>query len=353
MLNFAYPQLLFLLILIPAIAVLYILARKARIRKLMRFGKLSNLKSLMPQVSDYKPAVKLTLLLIALFFVIVALARPWGGVVEQQSSKNGIEVAIAVDASNSMLASATSDPTDASRMTTAKVMMARLIENMTNDKVGLVVFAGEAYTLIPASSDYVSAKSFLNSISPEDMPSQGTNISAAISTAMTTFSKNAEGKAIVLLTDAEELEDENAAVDAVKKARAAGIQVNIIGVGSTDPVVIPYNGSSMIDENGETVRTSLNEALGQKLAQAGGGVYVNASTSDALDVLQRKLREVKHTTLSTSTYAVHNELFVIFALIAIVLLVAETFVSSSKNRLLSKVTFFKKGAMTVKTKKEN
>lgn len=344
MLDFAYPRLLLLLLLLPVFAGMYVWARRARKRKLKKFGNPEILAPLMPDVSSYKPAIKLTLILLALACLIIAAARPWGGIVNTGGKRTGMEVVIAVDASNSMLASATGNDGDASRMTTAKVMLERLIGNMSNDRVGLVVFAGEAYQLIPASSDYASAKSFLNSISPEEIPVQGTDIEAAINVACATFSKDKNvGKAIVLLTDVEELDDPQAALAAVRKAGESGIQVDVIGVGTAEGVRIPYENGYFRDESGEIVHTRLNDELGRQLAKAGGGVYVNAAADNALSVVQRQMRSVRQSTISASTFAVHDELYSYFAVAALILLVAESCISMGKNRWLSKFVFFRRG----------
>lgn len=344
MLDFAYPHLLLLLLLLPLFVVLYLMMRRARRRKLKIFGRPEIIAALMPDVSPYKSAIKLTLLLVALACLIIAAARPRGGVVSSNGNHTGMEVILAVDASNSMLASSTGNPEDASRMITAKVMIERLIGNLTNDRVGLVIFAGEAYQLIPASSDYASVKSFLNSISPDEIPVQGTDIESAIKVAQASFSKDKSvGKAIVLITDVEELDDPQAAVNAVKNAADNGIQVDVIGVGTSDGVTIPYQNGWFRDDSGQVVYTRLNSELGEELAKAGGGVYVNAVSGNALSLLQKQLRSVRRSAMGSASYTVRNELYIYFALAALILICLEAFVSTGKNRLLDKVTFFKRG----------
>lgn len=208
MFTFAYPALLLLLVAVPLLVLLYFLARYARKKKLARFGLPDSLKDLMPEVSKYKPPLKLALEVGALFFIIIALCRPWGGVHATKSEKEGIEVVIAVDVSNSMLASSTSDNSGVSRMRAAKLVLEKMINRLDNDRVGLIVYANDAYTLIPVTSDYVSAKMFLNSIDPTQYENQGTNIAAAIDRAASSFSADKNiGKSIVLITDAEDLED--------------------------------------------------------------------------------------------------------------------------------------------------
>ncbi len=175
MFNFAYPTVLLLLILVPLFVALYAWARYARRKKLKKFGKHDSIMTLMPDASPYKPPVKLTLEMLALSLVILAFARPWGGIKDQKTTKEGIEVVIAMDASNSMLASATDNPDGPDRMRTAKLILEKLINRLDNDRVGLIMYAGSAYTLIPVTNDYVSAKMFLNSIDPTQVADQGTN----------------------------------------------------------------------------------------------------------------------------------------------------------------------------------
>lgn len=343
MLTFAYPLYLLLLLLVPAMWLLYVLARNARRRKLRKFGRLEVLRPLMPMVSKYKPAIRITLSLTAVAALVLAFARPWGGITEQTTSREGIEVVAAIDASNSMLASATDDDGGASRISSAKIMLERMLDGMTNDRVGLVAYAGDAYTLIPVSSDYASAKTFLNTIDPTQIASQGTNISAAINNAAGSFSPgNKIGKAIVLITDAEELENEEEVMAAVKNAHSAGIQVNVVGFGTPDGNVINTPGGLFTNEEGEVVTTRLNEELARKIAQAGGGVYVNGSSPDALQVLQKQLKEVKRSSLSSSNLVSHDELFMYFAAFALILMVVDAFMVDRKNSFLQKFTFFKK-----------
>ena len=215
MFSFAYPKVLILLLLIPLFVALYVWARYSRMKKMRKFGKKESLIGLMPDVSPYKPPIKLTLEMLALAFIIIAFARPWGGIKDQKTTKEGIEVIIAMDASNSMLASATDDPQGPDRMRTAKMTLEKLINRLDNDRVGLIMYAGSAYTLIPVTNDYVSAKMFLNSIDPSQIADQGTNITAALDMAMASFSEDKNiGKAVILITDAEELDDRESVMGA-------------------------------------------------------------------------------------------------------------------------------------------
>lgn len=345
MFSFAYPKLLLLLLLVPLFVALYGWARYARGRKLRKFGNLKVLAPLMPEVSPYKPPIKITLEMIALALIIIACARPWGGVKDEKTVKEGIEVIIAVDASNSMLASSTADEKGIDRMRTAKLILEKLINRLDNDRVGLIVYAGDAYTLIPVTSDYVSAKLFLNSIDPSQIDNQGTNITAAIDMATKSFSEDKKiGKAIILITDAEDLQDPQSVMDAAKIAARNGIQLDVVGLGSTVPVPIPLKrGGYLIDpETGEPVKTALNEDLATEIASAGKGIYVNASNKEALNELDKQLDTVKKTALESSFSAIHDELFAIFVWFALVFIVIDIFVLDRKIGWLDKITFFKK-----------
>ena len=345
MFSFAHTGLLFLLLLIPFFVVLYIWARYARKKKLKKFGRLDVIQSLMPEVSPFKPPLKLAIEMAALFLIIFCLARPWGGVKDEKTVKEGIEVIIAVDASNSMLASSTGDENGPDRMRTAKLTLEKLINRLDNDRVGLIVYAGDAYTLIPVTNDYVSAKMFLNSIDPSQIDNQGTDISSAIRMATSSFSDDKNiGKAIILITDAEDLEDEENVMSTAKQSAKDGIQIDVVGLGSSTPVPIPLKrGGYMMDPfTGERVMTALNEDLAAKIAQAGNGIYVNASNRDALNELDKQLETLKKSSLESNISAVHDELFPIFAVFALALLVLDIFILDRKIGWLDKITFFKK-----------
>ena len=345
MFSFAYPELLFLLLLIPFFVGLFALARYARTKKLRKFGNVKTLQHLMPDVSPFKPPLKLAIEMAALFLIIFALARPWGGVKDEKTVKEGIEVIIAMDASNSMLASSTSDEKGADRMRTAKLMLEKLINRLENDRVGLIVYAGDAYTLIPVTNDYVSAKMFLNSIDPSQLDNQGTDIASAIRLAETSFSEDKNiGKAVILITDAEELQDEEGVMAEAERAAKSGIQIDVIGLGSSVPVPIPQKrgGYMMNPMTGERVMTALNEDLAANIAKAGKGIYVNASNREALNELDKQLDTLKKSSLESNFSAVHDELFAIFAWFALGLLVLDIFILDRKIGWLDKITFFKK-----------
>ena len=350
MFSFGNPEYLYLLLLLPIIVVLFWLARRARSKNLKIFGSRIIFDELMPDVSKYKPWIKLTLELVLIAIIVIILARPRAGSKTEVTKVRGIEVMLCVDVSNSMLASSTDDPKGVSRMQRTKLVMERVIDKLHNDKVGLIVFAGNAYTQMPITTDGVSAKMFLNEISTNMVPTQGTAIGAAIKLAMNSFTDNDKSqKTIIVITDGENHED-----DAVAMARAAkekGIIVNVVGVGTVKGTQIPIgNGQFMKDDSGNIVTTRLNEQMAQDIAVAGGGVYVSGNANNAVSVIDEQLQKMAKTDLKSTVYSHHNEQFPFFAWLALIVVVAYVFVDDSKNSWLRKYNFFTKDNSDEKNK---
>lgn len=341
MFSFANPEYLYLLLLLPVVVLLFMWSRSLRKRRLARYGREQVVKDLMPDVSPYKPFIKLGLELLLLATVVVILARPRAGSSSTTSKVHGIEVMIAMDVSNSMNASSTDNPQDISRLQRSKLIMQKLIDRLEGDKVGLVVFAGNAYMQMPLTGDAASAKLFLNGISTEMAPTQGTAIGAAIDMATNGFSQSKKSqKAVIVITDGENFEDD--AVGTAAQVHKQGIQVDVMGVGSTHGAPIPVQGGYLADDNGEVVTTYLNEKMAQDIASAGGGVYVNGNASDAVETLFETLDKLSKSDLATVSYTQHDEQFPVFAWIAVVLLIALIMLLERKNPWLNRFNFFNK-----------
>ena len=328
------------LITIPVFVIAYIIITKRKQRQLMEFGDPELMAQLMPDASKSRPIVKFTLLIVALALLIVAAARPQYGQQEKTVKRQGIEVMVALDISNSMLA----EDVAPNRLDRAKQMLSKMIDNMTDDKVGLVVFAGEAFTQLPITCDYVSAKMFLNTISPKLIPTQGTAIGAALQTAIRSFGSQESdaGRAIILITDGENHEDDATAV--AKQAQELGIQVFVIGIGKPEgsPIPVPGTNDYIKDRSGQVVVSRLNEEMCQEIAQAGKGAYVRCdNTNTALRALQQELDRIATTDLETTVYADYNEQYQSFLLIALLLLVIDCFILMRQNHRLNRMDLFK------------
>ena len=348
MITFAYPHLLYLLLLLPVVFGLFLGARYSRKRKLMRYGRPEVIAHLMPEVSKYMPWVKMAMSLLIIATLVIMLARPraTGGLeadgAETKMSR-GIEVMICLDVSNSMLASSTDDDRGISRLQRSKHILEKLIDKMTDDKVGLIVFAGDAYTQLPITSDYISAKMFLNSITTDMVPTQGTAIGSAIEMAMNSFTPNDEmGKAIVVITDGENFEDN--AVEVAKRAADAGIQVDVIGLGTARGARIPTGkGTYMLNPmTGEEVVTKHDETTAAEIAKAGKGIYVNGASNSAISAIDDKMDELAKAEFERKSFSPQSEQFPIVAFIALILLVIDCIVVTRKISWLKKYRFFSK-----------
>lgn len=339
--RFANPQYLYLSLLLPAMALLFLIneIRKRRARK--RLGDIRLIGSLMPDLSDSRSVVKFLLLLIAVLAGVIILSRPQFGSKIEDVKKQGVEVIIALDVSNSML----SEDIQPDRLTRAKQAISRLVDNLDNDKIGLIVFAGDAYTQIPITTDYVSAKMFLSTINPDMVPKQGTAIGAAINLGMKSFSPGeGKSKAMIIITDGENHEDDP--VKAAEEAAKAGIVIHTIGIGSTEGVPVPVNINGrkeyLKDINGNTVISKLDEDILKKIAMSADGNYVRASnTNIGLDQIFGDIRKMKKQELESTQYTEYNDQFQIFAAIVLLLLIAEFTVMERKNKRLANIRLFR------------
>ena len=339
MFRFANIEMLWWLITIPVFVIAYVIYTKRKRRQLLEFGDQELITQLMPDASKSRPVWKFSLLIVALALLIVAGARPQYGQKETTVKRQGIEVMVALDISNSMLA----EDVAPNRLDRAKQMLSKMIDNMVDDKVGLVVFAGEAFTQLPITCDYVSAKMFLNTITPSLIPTQGTAIGAALQTAITSFgaAESEAGRAIILITDGENHEDD--AIAAAKKAQELGIQVFVVGIGKPEGSPIPKPGTNdyFKDRSGQVVVSRLNEEMCQQIAEAGKGIYVRCdNTNTAMRALQQGMEHIATAELESTVYADYNEQYQSFVLIALLLIAIEFFILSRKNHKLARMDLF-------------
>ena len=335
MFRFEHPSYLYLFFLLPVFFALFLYAVYIKKRNLKRFGDRKIIRVLMPDASLRKQYLKFGLLLAALALFILVIAGPQFGSKIETVKKQGIEVIICLDVSNSML----SNDISPSRLDKSKQILSRLIDNLNNDKIGLIVFAGDAFIQLPITSDYVSAKMFLSSINPSIVPVQGTAIGAAVNLAIRSFTPDEKTeKTIVLITDGENHEDD--AIGATKAAVEKNIHVNVLGVGSVQggPIPVPGTNGYQRDKEGNMVITRLNEQMCQDIAIAGKGIYARTdNTNNALKALQKELDKLSKSEVESRIYTSYDEKFQIPAWIVLFILVIEFFILDRKNRVLSRV----------------
>ena len=340
MFRFAHIEYLWLLMLIPVFIAGYIVFIQRKKRQLKAFGDPELTAELMPNVSRIRPIVKFGLVLLAFALLVIAVARPQYGQKEKTVKRQGIEVMIALDISNSMLA----EDVAPNRLDRAKQMLSKLIDNMVDDKVGLIVFAGEAYVQLPITCDYVSAKMFLNTITPDLIKTQGTAIGDAIMTCIRSFGEEEKGvsRAIILITDGENHEDD--ALAAAKAATEKGIKVFVAGIGKPDgsPIPVPGTNNFRKDRSGNVVVSKLNEDMCREIAQAGQGIYVRCdNTNTATRAIQKELDNLASSEIETKVYADYNEQYQGFVLLALLILLIDFFIFNRKNKALAKLDLFR------------
>jgi len=337
--RFENPLYLYALAIIPLLALLHYGTNVLRRRRLCKYGDPSLLKPLMPDVSRWRPEVKFWLLTAALAMMIVCLARPQYGTKIDTRKRKGIEAIIALDVSNSMLA----EDVKPSRLAKSKMLLSNLIDNMTDDKVGLIVYAGDAYTQLPITSDYVSAKMFLDNISPAMISVQGTDIARAIELATHSFTQQqGVGRAIFVITDGED--NEGGAVEAARAAQKKGMNVYVLGVGSPEGAPIPMPGSNgyITDNAGNTVVSKLNEDMCREIASAGGGAYIYVdNSSSAQSALQKHVDRLAKVEIESQLYSEFDEHFRDFAWMALVLLIIEILLLARQNHVFGRFRLFR------------
>ena len=337
MFRFEEPTYLYLLAALPLIAILRWVLERKQLKRLKLFGDPTLLRHLMPDVSKMRPVVKFWMLLAAMALIIVMMARPQMGTRISHEKRTGIESIIAMDISNSMLA----EDVTPSRLDRTKMMVENLVDNFTDDKIGLIVFAGDAFVQLPITSDYVSAKMFLSEIEPSLIATQGTDIATAINMAANSFTQQqGVGKAIIVITDGED--HEGGALEAAKAAKKKGMRVYVLGVGSDKGAPIPLgNGDYMKDRTGNTVMTKLNEEMCRQIAEAGGGAYIHVdNNTNAQRQLDSELAKLSKKEIQSTIYSDYDEQFQAFGIIAIILLILEICILESKNPIARRLNIF-------------
>lgn len=341
MFQFAHPKLLYLLAIIPVIIVFFWLSVIRKKALLKEFGDQSVVKELMPDYSSNRPVVKLIFLLLAVAFFILGLAGPEFGSKLEKKKHRGVEIIIALDVSNSMLA----EDIQPSRLERAKQAISKLVDNMQSDRIGLIVFAGEAFTQLPITSDYISAKMFLSNISTNSVPVQGTAIGAAINLAARSFTPDYKGdKAVILITDGENHEDD--ALGAAKAAAEKGITVYAIGMGLPEGAPIPVSGGGqknyLKDGQGNVVISKLDEGMLSQIASAGNGLYIRANnTQMGLNTVFDKIKKMSKAEFESKIYAEYESQFQWPIGIALLLLIFEMFILERKTKWSEKFHLFK------------
>lgn len=326
---FAEPKYLMLLLLIPVFFVIQALVLKFRAKRIRRFGDQALVEKLMPSYSKAKVWLRLSLFAIAFMFFILGISRPQMGAILKEHKTRGAEVMVVLDVSNSMLAQDYSP----NRLERAKLAISRMVDKLRDDRIGLIVFAGNSFVQLPITTDYVSAKMFLSSISTESVPIQGTAMGEAISTALRSFSAQSDkSRAIIVITDGENHEDDPVA--AARQAAELGVRVFTIGVGSPQGTMIPMgDGEYLEDREGNPVVTRLDEKVLQEVAEAGKGLYVHAGNREfGLDPVIEEISRMDDEEYNSIVFEEYDELYMYFLAVAFFFLVLEMLIGDRRSK---------------------
>ena len=347
MFRFANIEMLWWLLAIPVAITAYIYLTHRKRKQLLAFGDPELMEQLMPNASHVRGHVKFGLVLLALVLLIISSARPQFGQSERTEKRQGIEAVVTLDISNSMLA----EDVAPNRLDRAKQMMSKLIDQMVDDKIGVVVFAGDAFIQLPITCDYVSAKMFLNTIKPELIKTQGTAIGQALNTSMRCFGTlNPEdektianaNRAIILITDGENHEDDAVAV--AQRAKELGIKIIVVGIGKPEGSPIPMPGTNDFrkDREGRVVVSKLNEQMCREIANAGNGIYVRCdNTNTAMKTIEKEIDKIATQEIETQVFTDYNEQFQSFALIALLIILVDFFIFNRKNKSITRMDIFR------------
>ena len=326
---FAEPKYLFLILLIPVFFVIQAVVLKLRKRKIRKFGDEELVEQLMPSYSRAKVWLRMSLFSLAFLFFSLGMARPQMGAVLKEHTARGAEVMIVLDVSNSMLA----EDYSPNRLERAKLAISRVVDKLRDDRIGLVVFAGNSFVQLPITTDYVSAKMFLNSISTGSVPIQGTAMGEAISTALRSFSAQSDkSRAIIVITDGENHEDDPVA--AAEQAASMGVRVFTIGVGSPQGTMIPLEeGGYLEDREGNPVVTRLDDKVLQDVAAAGKGLYIHAGNREfGLEPIINEIARMDDEEYSSIVFEEYDELYMYFLAVALFFLLIEMLVGDRRSK---------------------
>lgn len=325
---FAESKYLFLLLLIPVFIIIQTVVLRFRRKRLEKFGDEALVKELMPSYSRAKVWLRLSFFLLAFFFFTLGISRPQMGAILKEHKTRGAEVMIVLDVSNSMLA----EDYSPNRLERAKLAISRMVDKLRDDRIGLVVFAGNSFVQLPITTDYVSAKMFLSSISTQSVPIQGTSIGEAISTALRSFSAQSDkSRAIIVITDGENHEDDPVA--AASQAAELGVRVFTIGIGSPEGKMIPFEGDYLRDKEGNPVVTRLDESVLQEVASAGKGLYVRAGNSEfGLNPIIEEIAGMDDEEYDSVVFEEYDELYMYFFAMALFFLVLEMLIGDRRSK---------------------
>ena len=332
---------LYLLGIIPVLVLLFLYVQFWKRKKQREFGDIDLVRKLSPERSVFKPALKFVLLLLALVGLIFALINPKIGTKMETVKREGIDIVFAMDVSKSMLA----EDVAPNRLEKSKQLVSQIINQLGNDRIGIVAYAGSAFPVLPITTDYAVSKMFLQSMNTSMVSSQGTSLDDAIKLSSTYFDKgNKTSKLLIMISDGEDHSE--GAMDAAAEANKNGMKIITIGVGTEKggPIPIKENGvvqSFKRDNNNEVVITKLNAESLQEIAKETKGGYINGSnTKEVLAYIKKALDNIQKTEFEATEMANFQSQFQWFLGIAFLLLFVDVFLLDRRTGWIKKLNLF-------------
>jgi len=333
MFQFEHPEFLWAFLILPVLVAFFVAMRLYQKRALKRFGEEGLLARLMPEFSKNKHTVKFIILMIASAFLIIAWANPQWGTKKQKVKRQSVDVYIALDISKSMLA----EDVQPSRLERSKRFVGELVDALKGNRIGNIIFAGHAYLQMPLTDDYSAAKMMVQSSTTEMAPTQGTAIGEAIQLVMKSFERDDKHqKALIVISDGEDHEEK--AMELASEAKASGVFVYTVGVGTEYGGTIPENRNglkqSKRDKDGNVVVTKLNQGMLRDVAKAGGGNYFNLKTDkNIVSALNQRIEQLEKREFEHQRFDEYNSYFQYFLFFGILLIVLEFLLDFRKSRL--------------------
>jgi Ca-activated chloride channel family protein len=342
MIRFAHPDYFYLLLILPVLLLFFLYHLRWKKQAIRRFGDAQIVHQLMPRQSKSKGIIKFLLVIIAMIYLIIGMIDPQIGSKLEKVKREGIDLYIALDVSNSMLA----EDIKPNRLERAKLAISNLLDKLQGDRIGIIIFAGNAYKQLPLTTDYSAARLFLSVVDTKIVPTQGTAIGEAIDMATLSFGESDHNKAIIVITDGENHEDD--AIEAAKKANELGVKVFTIGMGLPEgaPIPVAENTSQKgfkKDREGKTVITKLDEEMLRKVAAAGGGAYARANNATTgLNKIFDEINAIDKKEIETRQFTNYEDRFQFYLWMALVFLIIELLIADRRASWAKKFDFFGK-----------
>jgi len=335
------PTYFIYLAIIPVLFVLFLLVLWWKKRTQKQFADANLIQKLSPEQSTFKSFLKIIVVCLGLAFLIIGLANPKMGTKLETVKRQGVDIVFALDVSKSMLA----EDIAPSRLDKAKQIITRIIESLGSDRIGIIIYAGNSYPLLPITTDHAAAKMFLQNANPDMVSSQGTAINEAIERGITYFDNDEQTNRFLFIVSDGEDHEENT-VSLAEEAKKQGIKIYTIGVGTEKggPIPIKSNGSVISykkDNKGEVVITQMKEEVLRAIANEGNGKYINGNkTQETIAIIEDLLVKAEKSEFETKQFSDYKDQFQWFIGLGLLFLIIDVLLLEKKTKWVQKLNLF-------------